>query len=53
MATQELRKRANWQTISGAKALKIDFEKITYLNFLFFENTNLHFPRNIFVFLYP
>ena len=24
MATQELRKRANWQTISGAKALKIE-----------------------------
>ena len=24
MATQELRKRANWQTISGAKALKAE-----------------------------
>ena len=24
MATNELRKRANWQTISGAKALKIE-----------------------------
>lgn len=24
MATQELRKRANWQTISGAKALKTE-----------------------------
>lgn len=24
MATNELRKRANWQTISGAKALKVE-----------------------------
>ena len=24
MATQELRKRANWQTISGAKALRTE-----------------------------
>lgn len=24
MATQELRKRANWQTVSGAKALKVE-----------------------------
>ena len=24
MATQELRKRANWQTFSGARALKIE-----------------------------